>query len=685
MRSNSHGNAVLSTNRLSTNYGGGTEYMKQNLGRGIRSFVLISLLSPVVGMAQSLFEGQLAVDHSDCTFLGSKREFYARLVLQAAGGKVPESPVSVRTREVAATLTKVHRETTPSFQQTPLPDTIDYFIQNALQAKNVVPADKTDDYTFLRRVTLDLTGRIPTVNTVFSFVADQTPNKRAVYIDKLLASSQWVDKWTMFYGDLFQNNASNTQIQRKNEGRNAFYKYIHDSLAANKHFNTMASELIAAQGANNFDQANGQLNYMIGGSVTGGPSQDIFDSQAAMMSDQMLGMAHVNCLLCHNGRGHLDTLSLWGSQTTRTQAEQLAAFMAHTKIQSVKIIDPANPTNNNLNYWSLGTYTTDYNLNTTTGNRPARAAVGTVKTLTPVYLFNGGGTPSSGEDYRSALARLVTADPQFARATVNYIWAHLFQLGIVDPPDQFDPLRLDPKNPPPAPWTLQPSNPDLLNSLTNHFIASHYDLRSLLREITNSETYQLASTYNGTWDISNNNLFGRKLVRRLWPEEIHDAVTQATGVLPSYNVSGFSKDSTTPTVISPGFGPVSYAMQLPDVTLMPDGGGAVSQFLDSFLRGDRDANPRKEEGSILQGLNLMNDNFIESRVKVTVANGLSARNAGQPVTQAVDNMFMAVLSRHPSSSEMVTASALLQSGNKGSSLEDLLWTLFNKVDFIFNY
>ncbi len=213
----------------------------------------------------------------------------------------------------------------------------------------------------------------------------------------------------------------------------------------------------------------------------------------------------------------------------------VTAFGIHgsnKQVKNIKIVDPANPTNNNLYYWSLDKYTTDYALNTTTGNRPARTPLGTLKTLTPAYLFNGGGVPSSGEDYRAALARYVTADPQFARAAVNYVWAHLFQIGIVDPPDQFDPMRLDPKNPPPAPWTLQPSNPDLLNSLANHFVASGYDLRALMREITNSETYQLSSQYNGTWDPSNQQLFARKLVRRLWPEEIHDAVVQAVGGVP---------------------------------------------------------------------------------------------------------------------------------------------------------
>jgi hypothetical protein len=633
----------------------------------------------------TLQSSELAVDHSDCSFLGSEREKYARLALQAMGKRVPESQTSIRTREFSRLLGAGRAQNIPSFSQAPKTDTIDYYINNDFKAHNITPADKADDYTFFRRVTLDLTGRIPTPADVLSFVNDSTPNKRALYIDKLLASSQWVDKWTMYFGDLYQNNASNTQIQRKAEGRNAFYKWIHDSLAANKPYNTMASELIAAQGTNSFDQANGQINYLIGGVVTGGPTQDIFDQQTTNVADQLLGIAHVNCLLCHNGRGHLDSLSLWGGQTTRTQAEQLSAFMSHTWPRTVKIVDPNNPNNNNLYYWKLDKYTTDYNLNTTTGNRPARQPVGTMKTLTPAYLFNGGGTTAAGEDYRTALARYVTNDPQFARAAVNYIWAQLFQKGIVDPPDQFDPARQDPANPPPAPWTLQPSNAYLLNALANHFIASGYDLQALMREIANSETYQLSGTYNGTWDPSYEPYFARKFVRRLWPEELHDAIAQATNVVPSYNVGGFSADSTTPTVISPGFGKVSYAMQLPDVVNMPDGGNVVSQFLDTFLRGDRDTNPRKEEGSILQTLYLMNDNFIESRVKATIAGGPIARNLGLALPQFVDTLYLTVLSRHPTSDELNAGIQLLQSGNRGTSSEDLLWTLFNKVDFIFNY
>ncbi len=183
---------------------------------------------------------------------------------------------------------------------------IDQYIYADLQANNITPAQKTTDYEFIRRVTLDLTGRIPTPARVNQFVASTDPNKRAALIDELLAKPEWVDKWTMYYGDLYKNTASTVQVQIRPEGRNAFYKWIHDSLASHKPYNQMASELISAQGNNNFDQTNGQLNYLVLGLVTGGPSQDIFDSQTANVADQFLGIAHVNCLLCHNGHGHLD-------------------------------------------------------------------------------------------------------------------------------------------------------------------------------------------------------------------------------------------------------------------------------------------------------------------------------------------------------------------------------------------
>jgi len=544
---------------------------------------------------------------------------------------------------------------------------IDQYLFSAMQDAGVQPADPTTDWEFIRRVTLDLTGRIPDPNAVLAFVADATPNKRAILIDSLIGSPNWIDKWTMYYGDLYKNNSSNSQIQRFRGGVAAFYSYIKTSLTANKPYNQMATELITALGSNSF--TTGEINYNVGGVVTGGPMQDIFDQQTANIADTFLGIEHQNCLLCHNGAGHLTTVSLWGSTQTRVAAWGMAAFLAHTYTSETTV--------SGTSVWSVtdssSKANTDYQLNTTTGNRPPRQPIGTVKTIPPAYIFTGE-TPQKGENYRAAFARMITADPQFARATVNYLWAYFFGVGLVDPPDTFDPARLDPDNPPPAGWTLQPSNPRLLNALTQAFIANHYDIQWLMRQIVNSSAYQLSSRYDGTWNDAWYSLYARKMVRRLWGEEIHDAVAVSSNQLPSYNITTY--------------GTITYAMQFPEPVGIPDGtSGNISGFLDSFLRGNRDDQPRSQDGSILQALNLMNDSYIMTRTSSTTpATGLLPAALKLTNTQLVNTLFLAVLSRYPTSAEMTIALGNLAStATRSTEAQNLLWSLYNKVDFIFNY
>jgi hypothetical protein len=547
---------------------------------------------------------------------------------------------------------------------------IDSFIFSALSAAGVQPAPATTDYEFIRRGTLDLTGRIPTPDRVTTFVADTTSDKRSQLVDELMAKPEWIDKWTMWFGDLYQNNSQNSQIRRYPEGVKAFNDFIRASLSANKPYNQWAAHLITATGTDSYTQ--GMLNLLAGGVVTGGPIQDDLDQQTANLATMFLGMSHINCLLCHNGRGHLDSLSLWGSQTTRYQAWQLASYLSHTQAKNTPI---PGATGGNPYYWGVADNTpaarTDYPLNTTTGNRPARQPVGTEKNVAPVYFFNND-TPKSGESYRAALARAMTADPQFARAIVNYLWAYFFGVGLVDPPDQFDPARLDPNDPPPAPWTLQPSNPGLLNALTTQFIANEFNLRWLMRTIVNSQAYQLSSRYPGTYNAAWDSLNARHMVRRLWSEEVHDAIAQSSNILPSYTVAVN--------------GTMTWAMQFPEPLNTPSVGNAVTPFLDAFLRGNRDDEVRSGDGSISQALDLMNDNYVMSRIKSTgPSTSLLVQNLSLPNDQLVNKLYMTVLSRPPNSTELSAAVNMLSTGTRAQSAENLLWALYNKGDFVFNY
>jgi len=633
----------------------------------------------------------IQTDHSECTFFGPLRDHFMRSGINKLRTR-GESAIGALTRQVSAKLPEFipggsHNHDVGSCSSG---DTIDAYVCSDLQTRGIQQADSTNDFEFVRRVTIDLTGRIPTPDQVLKFANDPNPNKRAALVDQLLASPQWVDKWTVFYSDLFRNTRANSQITIDHEGRNSFYKWIHDSLAGGKPYNQMVTEMIAATGTNNITQdQQGAMNFLLLHWNTGGPTQDIYDMQAAGVAEAFLGMAHMNCVLCHNGRGHLDGLSLWGQQATRYQGWQFSSFLSHTNYPGTRSpVDPNSPNARRVTWWAFTNGTTDYALNTTIGNRPARQPLpGGIKNVAPVYI-DGVSSPSKGQDYRGALARYVTSDPLFAKAAVNYIWAHFFGIGIVDPPDQFDPARLDINNPPPAPWTLQPSNPKLLDALARHFTDSGFNVRALMREIATSQTYQFSSRYNGAWNPTWEPYFARHFVRRLWSEEIHDSVVTATGIVPTYTVPNFTLASTVYGVDSPGFGTVSYAMQLPDVVNEPDGNGAVSRFLDSFMRGDRDITQRKNEGSILQALNLMNDNFIESRILGTNKSGnlYKLLNSGIKDDQLVIQMYLSVLSRYPTAAELQTALVPLQTyANHTQAAEDVFWALFNKVDFVFNY
>jgi Protein of unknown function (DUF1553) len=205
-----------------------------------------------------------------------------------------------------------------------------------------------------------------------------------------------------------------------------------------------------------------------------------------------------------------------------------------------------------------------------------------------------------------------------------------------------------------------------------------------MREIVNSQTYQLSSRYNGTWQATYEPYFARKYVRRLWSEEVYDAVAQSSGNQPALAITGFTDQ---------GFAKPVYAMQLPDTTSAISGvsnSNDVTNLLNYFLRGNRDDQPRKQDGSILQALALMNSPIVEMRTTTSAYNGnpiapLIAQNIGKSPTDLINTLYLTILSRYPSTAEMTTATAALGTGSKNQAVQNLVWSLYNKVDFTFNY
>ena len=651
------------------------------LGLRVRTTVAL-LITAQLGHAQVLTPEEI-LEHANCVFFGPRHDAIVSVGVVGRGGRPQRSPVDALTSEVVARLKPVTlslgtlsipggSRTNTKLQLDQL-GLIDRHTFQAMSDAGVAPADLSTDGEFCRRVTLDLTGRIPTPDRLLQFLADAASDKRAKYVDELLAKPEFIDKWTQYFGDHFKNNSENSQIRRFPSGVTAFNTFIRSALEANKPYDQWVREMITATGPNSYEK--GEINFLIGGVVSGtAPVQDIYDQQSANIASTFLGVAHMDCVLCHNGRGHLDELSLWGKSALRQQAWQQASYLSRTNSDRNPIVaGQANPY-----YWTIaentGRSVRDYQLNTTTGNRPARApgpsqAVG----VTPRYLFTDT-APNPGENYRVALARQLTNDPQFGRASVNYLWAYFFGRGIVDPPNQFDPARLDPDHPPPSPWLLQPSHPRLLNELAAEFVTNKHDLKWLMRTIVNSQTYQLSSRYSGTWNPDWEKLFARHNVRRLWGEEVHDALALATNILPTYDITGF--------------GTFSLAMKFPEPINTPGRRYQnVTNLLDSFLRGDRDTEDRRPDGSVSQALAMMNDPYVMTRVQSNgAATSLLAKSLPLANDQLVTNLFLAVLSRYPTDAEKATALAnLANSSTRSAEAENLLWSLFNKVDFLFNY
>src|SRR5438445_12514430 len=154
---------------------------------------------------------------------------------------------------------------------------IDDAIFGRMAAASIQSAPIASDVEFLRRVTVDLTGRIPTGAEVVAFVFDTNPSKRDAKLDALIGSSEFIDTSTMLFGDLYRVNAQSSSVNRDIYGRDAFYLYLKDAVSTNKPYDQMARELIAAAG-DSFEH--GEVNWPVGNTVAMGPAQDTYDGQA---------------------------------------------------------------------------------------------------------------------------------------------------------------------------------------------------------------------------------------------------------------------------------------------------------------------------------------------------------------------------------------------------------------------
>jgi len=235
-------------------------------------------------------------------------------------------------------------------------------------------------------------------------------------------------------------------------------------------------------------------------------------------------------------------------------------------------------------------------------------------------------------------------------------------VGIVDPPFEWDLDRQDPENPPPAPWTIQPSHPELLDALARDFQDHNFELRYLMRTICRSKAYQLSSRFSGEYKPEYDRYYARKLVRRLSAEEIYDAIVKAT------NVFGNN---------------VKFVMEqdgLPDAEL--------KRFLSFFGQSNRATTQPDTKGSIIQASLILNSELVNKKLLASTegsrVNMLLKKDPPLNNHELVEELFLATLSRFPTAREMAESVSHVEK-YRNQGVEDLQWALMNNLEFIVNY
>jgi hypothetical protein len=410
-----------------------------------------------------------------------------------------------------------------------------------------------------------------------------------------------------------------------------YWEWVRQSVASNKPYDVVAQERIAAQGIK------GPAKHFI---RAGANVERVVAEQFRVFFGRRM-----DCAQCHN-----HPYDLW----TQNQFWGLAAFFGRaTNIGSgSNLVVYDDPVGHEQDYGEMGQTSLVFKQVT----HPRRRT-----RVEPAFLDGTVLGPSSRADQRLELARWMTDHPDFARATVNRYWGHFFGRGLVEPVDD---VRLG--NP--------ATHPSLLQRLAEDFREHGYDLKHLIRRIVLSRTYQLSSRTNpGNRDDSIN--YSHALPRPLEAEVLLDAISTATGIPEDFVPPGgeiYAYETAPPgtRAINLKF-PSSYR----------------SRFLDIYGRPQRDSvGERDNKANLSQALHILVGSTYSR--KLGGPGGLleALLKSRASDREAIDELYLAALSRFPSEEERSRLAALVRSHpQRGEALEDLLWALISSREFAENH
>ena len=476
-----------------------------------------------------------------------------------------EAPVLARYEGsyIATTLTVMGDRTGFAWKEPESWSEIDRLAASKWKRMKIEPSGLADDATFLRRMYLDLTGLPPTSDEVKAFLADTKPTreKRSAAIDKLIGSKPFVDHWTNKWADLLQVNRKFLAP----EGAVAFRAWIRDQVQKNVPYDQFVKSILVATGST---KENPAANYY-----------KILRDPAPMMENttHLFLSVRFNCNKCHD-----HPFERW----TQDQYYQTAAYFARLGLENDpasqgrtiggSAVEGATPLYEVIKDRPAGEVTHErtgqvappkfpYEIRkvSVSKNVPTPKPVAVTKEVKPVAESASSATLTR----RQELAEWITSpsNEYFARSYVNRLWGYMFGIGLMEP---IDDLRAG--NP--------PSNPELLDHLTQEFIRSNFNVQQMIRMITKSRTYQLSYESN-KWNEDDKINYSHALPRRLPAEVLYDAIIAVTGTSSKF----------------PGVAAGTRAAELPD-----NGVELPSGFLNTFGRPVRESACECERTSGMQ-------------------------------------------------------------------------------------
>lgn len=495
---------------------------------------------------------------------------------------------------------------------------VDEAVFNQLRALSLVPSETSSDEEFLRRVYLDVIGVLPTPEERESFLQDGRKDKRSCLIDDLLARPEFATFWTTKLEDSFRNHQ--TPIQSRAQG--AFRRYILQFLTEDRPYDEVARELLTGLGDQTLNPA----------AAFWAPSSDIVLDYAKVnnvtttVSRLFMGV-RMECVECHNHP--LENL-------TQNNFFELSAFFGQLRLKH-----------------GYEAYRRVWYLDPESKFLHPR----TQQPVKPVIPFERSFAVRDKGDHRIDFARWLTSpqNPYFARAISNRIWREYFNVGIVEP---FDDFR-----------TSNPaSNQQLLDRLAQHLVDNGFRLKAVHRAILNSRTYQATSRVDARNRLQGPNFFTHYNVRMLPAEALLDCLSQVTGV--DHDFTYYPKGTRAQEV------------------LFPDYSG---YFLHLFGFPERlSLEERRKEPNLSQALHLMFGDTVLK--KVQDENNLIGKLIRQQKSdpQIVDQLFVTAYCRNPAQEEQRWLAQYVQNGyaeNRGRKkvLDDLLWVIVNSEEFRTNH